>query len=177
MTLLSPRPRTLTDVVIPRLESSRIVRLVSDAVDRATATITIDEDSLLRSGLIGHSVHPMLTDVPLGSWMSTSVLDLFGGRKSQRAAELLLTLGVAAALPTAVTGAADMLALTGGARRIAQVHALGADVALGLFVGSLVARRKGRQRLGVVLALAGNGVAAGAGFLGSDLALRRGTAA
>lgn len=34
---------------------------------------------------IGHALHPLLTDFPLGAWLSASILDLTGaGRRAQR---------------------------------------------------------------------------------------------
>jgi len=56
------------------------------------------------------------------------------------------------------------------------VHALGTDDATFLLLGSLVARVWGLHAAGTKLALAGNVVVAGVGFLGGRLALNRGTA-
>ncbi len=81
-----------------------------------------------------------------------------------------------ASVPTAFAGAADWAGLSGAERRIGAVHALGTDAATFLFAGSLIARLRGRHRTGTKLALAGNVVIAGAGFLGGHLALHRGTA-
>lgn len=81
-----------------------------------------------------------------------------------------------AAIPTALAGAADWTETEGADYRIGAVHALGTDAAVFLFLGSLVARLRGRHTLGVGLAAAGNAVAASAGFLGGHLALTRGTA-
>ena len=35
--------------------------------------------AVLRGDWLGHAVHPLLTDLVLGTWTSASVLDLFGG--------------------------------------------------------------------------------------------------
>ena len=56
------------------------------------------------------------------------------------------------------------------------MHGLGVDIAIFLFLGSLIARSRGRFALGTGLGLAGNAVMAGSGFLGGHLALNRGTA-
>lgn len=126
--------------------------------------------------VLGHSLHPPLTDVAAGCWLGTSVLDLAGGAASCRGAALLAGTGLLASVPTALTGAGDWAQLSGAERRIGAVHALGMDAATFLFAGSLVARLRGKRRLGVRLAVAGNLVVAGAGFLGGHLALHRGTA-
>ena len=132
--------------------------------------------SPLHTGVLGHSVHPPLTDVTLGCWLSASLLDLAGGAQARPAATLLVGVGVAASAPTAIAGAGDWAGLSGVERRIGAVHALGTDVASLLLLGSLVARLRGRHAAGRGLGLAGNVVAAGAGFLGGHLALSRGTA-
>src|SRR5258708_7078708 len=50
---------------------------------------------------IGHALHPLLTDVVIGSWTSATVLDLIGGEESARAAERLIGVGIVAYGPTA----------------------------------------------------------------------------
>ncbi len=132
--------------------------------------------SPLHTDALGHSVHPLLTDLTLGCWNSASLLDLAGGIQARRAATLLVGAGLAAAVPTAVAGAGDWAEMSGAERRIGAVHALGTDIATFLLLGSLLARLRGRYSAGTKLGLAGNAVAAGAGFLGGHLALNRGTA-
>ena len=132
--------------------------------------------SPLHTDALGHSAHPLLTDVTLGCWTSASLLDLVGGAGERRAATILVGSGLAAAVPTAIAGAADWAELSGAERRIGAVHAVGTDVATLLLLGSLVTRLSGRYAAGTRLGLAGNLVAAGAGFLGGHLALTRGTA-
>ena len=132
--------------------------------------------SPLHTDVLGHSVHPSLTDVTAGCWLGTSLLDLAGGSESRRGAALLAGFGLLASVPTALAGAADWAEMSGAERRIGAVHGLGMDAAIFLFVGSLVARLRGGHRVGTTLAVAGNLVVAGAGFLGGHLALHRGTA-
>jgi uncharacterized membrane protein len=132
--------------------------------------------SLFHTGVLGHSLHPLLTDLTLGCWTSASILDLAGGPESRRGAALLVGAGLVAAGPTALAGTSDWAGMAGEERRIGAVHALGTDTAVFLFLGSLIARRRGNDALGTALGLAGNAVAAGAGFLGGHLALDRGTA-
>ncbi|MBG6184761.1 putative membrane protein [Arthrobacter sp. CAN_A214] len=132
--------------------------------------------SPFHTSVLGHSVHPLLTDLTLGCWISASILDLAGGSQARRGAMLLVGAGLAAAVPTAIAGAGDWAELTGAERRIGAVHALGTDAAIFLFLGSLITRKHGRYALGATLGLAGNAIVSGAGFLGGHLALNRGTA-
>lgn len=132
--------------------------------------------SPLHTDALGHSVHPMLTDVTLGCWLGASILDLAGGSGARHSASLLVGVGLIASGPTAVAGAGDWAEMSGTERRIGAVHALGTDAATFLLLGSLVARMRGRYAAGTKLGLVGNLVMAGAGFLGGHLALNRGTA-
>lgn len=132
--------------------------------------------SPFHTSVLGHSLHPLLTDLTLGCWISASILDVAGGTQARRSATLLVGAGLAAGVPTAIAGAGDWAEMTGDERRLGAVHALGTDAAVFLFLGSLIARKRGRNALGTGLGLAGNAIAAGAGFLGGHLALNRGTA-
>ena len=132
--------------------------------------------SPLHTDALGHSVHPMLTDVTLGCWLSASILDLADGPGSRRGAKLLVGIGLIVSGPTAIAGAGDWAETSGSERRIGAVHSFGTDVATLLFLSSLVARVRGRYSAGSKFALAGNLVMTGAGFLGGHLALNRGTA-
>jgi uncharacterized membrane protein len=134
--------------------------LVSDARRR----------DLLQGRWLGHALHPLMTDLPIGFWTSATVLDLVGGEASRPAAKLLTALGVASAVPTALTGWAEFAGLgTDRDRRTASVHAIGNGVAIWCYAGSWAARRRGRWSRGVALGLAGASVASVAGFLGGHL--------
>src|SRR5262249_60462305 len=55
----------------------------------------------------GHPLHPPLTDVVVGAWTSAVALDWLGGDSAGPAADWLVALGVASALPTAAAGLND----------------------------------------------------------------------
>src|SRR3954466_8335816 len=57
---------------------------------------------------LGHALHPFLTDLPIGTWTSSLVLDLFGGRDARPASRRLIAAGVLASLPTAASGLNDL---------------------------------------------------------------------
>lgn len=126
--------------------------------------------AVLHGHWLGHGVHPLMTDFPLGLWTSGTVLDLVGGPQARPAARRLIGLGVLAALPTALTGWAEW----GGIdvqrdRRTGLVHAAVNATALNLYLASWVARRRDRQRRATALALAGGVAATVGGFLGGHL--------
>jgi uncharacterized membrane protein len=156
---------------------SRISERVADAQELVYAPVLQwAQRSPLHSDVLGHSLHPVLTDLTLGCWTSATLLDVVGGPTSRHAATLLASAGVVVAVPTAVAGAADWSEMTGSERRVGAVHALGTDIAIFLFMGSLVARLRGRYAAGARLGAVANLVMVGAGFLGGHLALNRGAA-
>lgn len=122
---------------------------------------------------VGHALHPLLTDVPLGCWTSATILDFVAGPQGRGPARQLTGIGLLAAAPTVVTGLSEWGDTSAGNRRVGFVHALANVVAFGLYTGSFAARRRGRHSVGVALGLAGGGTAAAGGFLGSHLALAR----
>jgi len=124
---------------------------------------------------LGHALHPVLTDTVIGTWMSATLLDLTGGDRD--AARRLVGAGVLAALPTALTGAADWAdseAVDDGVRRVGAAHAVANTAALGLQVASFLARRRGNAGRGAALSLAAMGGAAASAYLGGYLSLERG---
>src|SRR5688500_4263838 len=50
--------------------------------------------AVLRGEWLGHALHPLLTDFPLGCWLSAGLLDLVGGRAARPAAQQLVGLGL-----------------------------------------------------------------------------------
>jgi nitrite reductase/ring-hydroxylating ferredoxin subunit len=121
----------------------------------------------LHGSWLGHPLHPVLVQVPVGSWLSAGVLDLFPPMRP--AATLLIGTGVAAAVPASLAGAADWSEQEAGVRRLGAVHALANSAALGLYVGSLVVRGKGRSGLGRLLSYAGLGLVAGSAAVGGHM--------
>lgn len=142
---------------------------VKKAVDAALPTPEVRD--ALHGVWLGHPLHPALILVPLGSWVSASVLDFLPG--TRRAAQALVGLGVLATVPTAAAGAADWSDLHPQQQRTGLVHAAANLAALGLQVASWRARRRGRQVRGSALSLAALGIGGLAAYLGGHLAYRQ----
>jgi nitrite reductase/ring-hydroxylating ferredoxin subunit/uncharacterized membrane protein len=148
--------------------ASRVADLVGKVVPSGAA-----KDALSGTWL-GHSLHPALSDLPIGTWTSAVLLDLLGGEESAKAAEILVGLGILSSLPTAASGLSDWGDTQEGERRVGLVHALTNTAALGLLGGSYSARRRGNHRLGVMLGLLGTGVASMGAYLGGHLTMGMG---
>ncbi|HEY0508155.1 MAG TPA: Rieske (2Fe-2S) protein [Blastococcus sp.] len=122
---------------------------------------------LLHGTWLGHPLHPVLVQVPVGSWVSAGLLDAIPPLRP--AATVLIGAGVAAAVPASLAGAADWSEQEIGVRRLGAVHAVANTAALGLYIGSLAARRRGRGTLGRVLSYAGLGIAGGSAAIGGHM--------
>jgi nitrite reductase/ring-hydroxylating ferredoxin subunit/uncharacterized membrane protein len=126
---------------------------------------------------LGHALHPMLTDVTVGSFTSAVMLDWLGGDESETAARKLIGVGLLSTLATVPSGYsdwADTEVADESVRRVGIVHAAGNATAAWLFAASWLARRNGNLGRGRALALAGSGILAGAGYLGGHMTLAEG---
>src|ERR1700734_703175 len=61
----------------------------------------------LRGAWLGHALHPILTDIPIGAWTSSVLLDWTGGKDSRAASDRLILAGLLAAGATAASGWSD----------------------------------------------------------------------
>jgi len=166
---------------LPHSLVSRLERVT--ALDKVAARLQPAAGRLVRPALVrnilsgtyvGHAVHPVLTDLPIGAWSMAALLDTVGGPDAAPAADLLVGAGILAAVPTAATGINDWADTYGAETRIGVVHGTANVAALALYVTSFVARRRGQRDRGRVLGLAGLGILLAGGYLGGHLSFVRG---
>src|SRR3954468_12215385 len=168
---------TAPETVIDRIENASpldpVVKSVRKIVNAALGPQVVRD--ALHGVWLGHPVHPLLTDVPIGVWTSAAVLDLLPG--TGPAATTLIATGCAAAVPTAVTGWADRSQLPPPHQRVGLVHAVSNIIGLGLFTASVAARLRGGTLRGKGLAYAGLSAVMAGGYLGGHLVFRQGAGA
>ena len=167
MRTLEPLQRFLRSVEQdPRVdEVSRRLDPIASSVASSSA------GPALKGDWLGHSLHPALTDIPIGFWTSAFVLDFVGGRGARPAAQRLVGLGLLAVPATALAGAADYDSIDDTAsRRVGAIHAAGNVLAAVLYFASWRQRRRGNHLRGVAYGVAGGGVATVTAFLGGALA-------
>ena len=126
---------------------------LADELCRSGSRLNAEIENLLHGVPLGHPAHPPLTDVPVGCWMAATTLDLLPG--TERASQVLLAVGLAGAVPVALTGAADWSSLHIEQQRVGVVHSIGTAAATGLFAASLLARLRGHTHQGKALGLVG----------------------
>lgn len=120
---------------------------------------------------VGHPVHPLAVQVPMGAWISAAVLDAVPG--TEQAAKILVGVGALSAVPSAVAGFTDWTQLHPQQQRVGLVHAAANIAATSLYSASLVQRARGSHASGKVLAYLGLAVVSGGGFLGGHLTYRQ----
>jgi nitrite reductase/ring-hydroxylating ferredoxin subunit/uncharacterized membrane protein len=166
----------MMDGLLEPIERMEALDKVADQLAGAVGSIAPagPVKDLLSGTVMGHPLHPALTDATIGAWLSSALLDLVGGAGSEKAADRLLGLGLVAAVPTVVTGLSDWGDTWGKARRIGLVHAAVNTAGILCFGASLLARRRGARAVGRLLSLAGTGVMTAGGYLGGHLSYRKG---
>jgi nitrite reductase/ring-hydroxylating ferredoxin subunit/uncharacterized membrane protein len=174
----SNRQLTPLEPVVSQIESAEALDSPAKAIGKAVRD-TVGGGGLkdaLSGTWLGHPVHPMLTDVVIGSFTSASLLDLFA-EGAEFASQRLIALGLLAYFPTAAAGIndwADTEIVDDGIRRVGLIHASCNAVGGTLYALSLGARRRGAHRIGAAFGLAGMTVMAAGGYLGGYLSMTKG---
>jgi nitrite reductase/ring-hydroxylating ferredoxin subunit/uncharacterized membrane protein len=120
---------------------------------------------------LGHPLHPVFTDVPIGAWTTALALDCAsnGDPSMRRAATFAMGVGLTGALGAAVTGLTDWSETQGESRRTGLVHGLLNIAATSLFATAFVLRRGDSHERGRAFAWAGYTIAVGAAYFGGNL--------
>jgi nitrite reductase/ring-hydroxylating ferredoxin subunit/uncharacterized membrane protein len=153
---------------IPGLDAAgdRVAGLVNGAYDAAGPMKRPLKDALNGTWL-GHALHPVLTDVPIGAWTAALAMDLLGER---RGAKIAVGVGLLGAIGAAVTGLTDWTDTYGKPRRLGVVHAALNATATLLYGASWLARGKAGGS-GFALSTIGYGVVSLSALYGGMMSL------
>jgi nitrite reductase/ring-hydroxylating ferredoxin subunit/uncharacterized membrane protein len=172
--------RTLSPLepLVERIESTALLDKPAAPVSQAVQAVLSPgglKDAASGTWL-GHALHPALTDVVIGSFFGSTVVDLLVGDEGGVASDRLIMLGIAAYGPTAFAGASDWVdaAADDRVKRVGIVHAAGNLTALGFYTSSLIARRRGARWRASLLSVCGASVLMMGGYLGGHMSFRRG---
>ena len=139
------------------------------------------KNALHGTNVLGHPLHPALTDVPIGAWTVGVLADwifVLTGRLPAAAGDVALAIGVAAALLSAASGLTDYHETNGHERRTAIVHGLTMLSVVFIECVSLALRVWGQADMhlaAVVLASAGYVLAVAGAYVGGHLTFGIGT--
>jgi hypothetical protein len=154
-----------------RIESERRLDSAVNAVDRVVQPLRSGGARVALGGKwLGHALHPLLTDLPIGCWLSSALLDLTPGGSTRIASKRLVAAGIVFAVPTALSGASDWSLMSDQrARRVGVVHAGLNTMALAFYAWSWNLRRHNRHWRGMLAGFAGGGAMIASGYLGGHL--------
>lgn len=136
-----------------------------------------------RAKLMGHAIHPILVMFPAGLLLISLLFDglrlLTGQKKWSEIAFWNIVVGVVSGYVAAIPGLVDWWHLPPGSRAkgVGTAHAIANNVGIGLFIASLVLRKRDdRQPTNAALACALGGASAIGlgGYLGGELVERLG---
>ncbi len=161
--------------VIPELIASQEwLEPFADLLQKLVHTAAEESGALkdfLHGVWLGHPLHPVLTDIPVGAWTAAAVLDAveaLSGRE-QTGSDVAIAVGLAGALGSAVTGLTDWSETDGPAKRVGVVHGVLNIAAATLYAASLASRIAKRRRAGIALSTAGYAIAFASAYLGGHL--------
>jgi nitrite reductase/ring-hydroxylating ferredoxin subunit/uncharacterized membrane protein len=131
--------------------------------------------NVLHGTWLGHPLHPVLTDVPVGAWTVALALDALegiSGRKELGAgADAAVGIGLLGAVGAAITGLTDFSETDGRGKRLGAVHGLLNVVATSIYTGSYFLRkRRSTRQQGIALSMLGFAIASASAYLGGHLA-------
>jgi nitrite reductase/ring-hydroxylating ferredoxin subunit/uncharacterized membrane protein len=126
---------------------------------------------------IGHPLHAILTDLPIGAWTLSALYDVLSlvmpfNRKFKQTADELTALGVFAAVPTAIAGITDYSTIKEDAADYGLLHSILNTVGLGLYLLSWRSRRHNQRFRGIAFGMLGMGVITASAWLGGELVYR-----
>jgi uncharacterized membrane protein len=120
---------------------------------------------------LGHPLHPVFTDVPIGAWTTALALDASanGDPGMRRAATFAFGVGLVGALGAAVTGLTDWSETQGQSRRTGLVHGLLNIAATSLIATAYLQRKNDSDMNGRACAWSGYAIALASAYLGGEL--------
>ena len=152
--------------------NDRVTGVVEPLYDRYRNNLALE---LLHGGRwVGHSAHAALSDLPIGFWSGTVLLDLLGkdvptaGTRLDPAATLSVA-GLLAAAATVATGVTDWSVSDGEDRRVGLFHGLLNVAGVTLQGASLAVRLGGHRSSARALSASSLTVTAASGFIGGHL--------
>lgn len=170
---------SLTEVVAKQEWTEPIEEGLQKAVSGAFSaggSVGHKVEDALHGTWLGHPLHPVLTDVPIGAWtvaVALDAADVLGGRdKYADGADAAVCIGLVGAAGSALAGLTDWHKTDGKARRAGLIHGVLNLGATALFTASWFLRRQRQRDVARICSLAGYLIAAGSAYLGGDLVYR-----
>ncbi|GEL25844.1 hypothetical protein PSU4_47980 [Pseudonocardia sulfidoxydans NBRC 16205] len=161
----------ILDAITGGLERATVLDRPAALARSVVSTVLADRrvKDALHGVWLGHSLHPALAQLTVGSFTSAAVLDVTG--TNTRGSSTLITVGLLSTPATVAAGWADYAESHEEQQRVGIVHAATNVTAVALFGISLLQRARGRS--GRVTSVLGGTVAGAGAWLGGHLAYRQ----
>lgn len=142
----------------------------SETIERTVDAMPEPTRRFLSGEWLGHPLHPVLTDLPIGFWTTSWLLDIAGRKRSARTSTVMVGLGVATAVPTMAAGLVEFTKLSDAKRSAGVKHMVCNVLATWFYALSFIARLRGKRASGIALGMLGATAATAGGYLGGHLA-------
>lgn len=167
------------DVIVRSTQDRDVVERIAKTVQPAVGKVLKDDRggksfaaNALHGTWLGHPLHPVLTDVPIGAWTMAALFDGVAAIAKRDdllpAADFCVGVGVTAAIATAATGIADWSQTYGRPARVGVVHASCNIAATALYGAAMLVRNRNRTA-GTAVSYAGFAMAMIGAGLGGHL--------
>lgn len=154
---------------------------ISDVVQQASMSLLNKNgtpgkaiDNFLNGTWLGHPLHPILVEIPVGTWSAALIFDALApftrSNALAAAADASIVVGIFGALGSVATGISQWQYTDGSARRKGMLHALLNTTALALYTVSWGQRRRGKRFGGFLTSALGYTIASASAYIGGDLA-------
>ena len=164
----------ITEEIITQISNLKALRNSAEPLQKAVRGMVKGEvKNFLHGTWLGHPLHPVLTDIPIGAWTTALALDalesLSGRRECGAAADLAIGVGLVGAVASAVAGATDWAETDDPARNIGLLHGLLNVTATSMYASALFMRKGRSRQSGVAMSMLGYVTALTAAYLGGHL--------
>ena len=167
------KPSTVSDLINKQDWLEPVDNTLSALADSTLKPAGQSVQNFLHGTWLGHPLHPVLTDIPVGAWSVSAVLDLVetlgDTGEYSRAADAALSVGLVAAVGTAVSGLCDWQHTDRPARRVGALHAMFNIGATACYVTSWMQRRQGNRDAGITTGFVGYLLVLAGAYLGGHL--------
>lgn len=150
--------------------TGRVADTLQPVVRKTLQSLGRQSKDALHGKWLGHPLHAALVALPIGAWTLAFLYDVAEIVRGKRSgpAEMAISVGLAGAVASVITGLADWSEIDGRAKKIGLVHGTMNLVATALYLSSLATRRRSRST-GMAMSMVAFGVANAAAYLGGYL--------
>ena len=189
----TPAPIPATETTTPPAPQPQppFIDRLSDVLQKGAKAVTGGNGkaprrfkTLLSGTWLGHPLHPVITDVPVAAWLIAAVFDVLwlavpsAASWAPRGAQVLVGIGLVAALGAFLTGIADWSDTYGAERTVGLYHGLLNSSAIILYAVSTYLRFQqstGQSTPAAIVGFVGLGAVIVAAYLGGDMVFAKGS--